>query len=1039
MKSKNNKTLKTLLSAAALVLALTASAQTITGKVVDSKTGEPVIGATIATPDASKGVVTNIDGEFKLNVGKLPTKLNVSFVGYRKVELDVYDDEEPVKIELIENRNFLNEVIIAVPYGTAKKSSFTGSVGLVDGAHIENAQVSDVTKALEGTVAGLQSFSSTGQPGSEATILIRGVGSVNASSSPLYVVDGIPYGGSLNSIATSDIESITVLKDAASAALYGSRAANGVIMITTKQGNKNGGAKIELSAKYGWSSRARKDYEQVSTTQWLELFWESLRNYRADQGYSAADAASWASQNFISRLGINPFGTNFPQPIGTDGKIIDGASLLWDDNWDEALQQNAHYQDYNVRISGGSQNSKYYFSTGYLDNQGAYKGTNFSRYTVRANVETAIKPWLEAGVNLAGAYSSQDNPPQTSVQLLSPIFYARNMRGWMPIYQRDLTTGEYLLDEDGNKQFDYGNYRLNNYKGYNLVSTLDHDKWQYKKETGSVRGFVLAKPVKGLTYKFSVNVDYTNQNYFTFRNPSVGKYASSGGSETHTNTRTTRVTLNNVANYEHTFAELHNIHVMGGQEYYEFNTSNISGSGTNILTDGYYEPSMASTITDFSGSSSQYKLLSYFGSADYNFADKYYVSASMRADGSSRFSQTNRWGTFWSAGASWKLSKEKFLSSTDQWLDDLSLKASYGAQGNDNVGSYYAYQGLFSVSNNLGNSGLVASSLATPDLTWETNLNFNAGIDFSLFSGRVQGTVEYFVRRSKNLLFSLDLVPSSGFSSTNQNIGAIKNYGWEFTFNGYPISTKHWKWNVGVNLTTYKNKITELPEKEMWSGNRKWVKGGSLYDLYVVEWAGVNPDNGNGQWWYTNASGERVKTESYATANTNENKVNVGCSLPTVSGGVNSELSWRGLSLSALLSFSLGGKIINNDYSHIMQQGGHWYAWGTEILNRWTPDNRNTDIAKLTYSPQKTYSAVDSHFLQSSSYARLKTVTLSYSLPKRIVRAAFLDGAKIFVQGENLLTLCGTQGLDPEQAFDGTSNFRYPAMKTISLGVNVKL
>ena len=1021
---------------ATIVSVAGAFAQTIKGTVKDLLTGEPIVGATIRINNVKGGgVVTNADGEFTIKANKLPVSLTASLVGYRKQNVVVYDDEEDVEIALKEQVQSLNEVIIAVPYGQVKRDNFTGSATYISGEQIAQAQVSNVTKALEGTAPGVQSFSSAGQPGSSASILIRGVGSANYSNEPLYVVDGVPYGGSLNTIASADIESITVLKDAASTSLYGSRAANGVIMITTKKGRLNEKAKVDLTAKYGWSSRAIKDYKQVGTQQWLELFWESLRNYRQDQGFTAEEAAEWASNNFVSRLGINPYGTNFPQPIGTDGKLVAGASLLWDDDWDDALQQNAHYQDYTVRVSGGTNNTKYFFSAGYLDDQGAYKATDFSRYTLRANIETQIKPWLEAGVNLGTAYTVTNEPPQTSVQLLSPIFYARNMRGWMPIYQHDLETGELLLDDAGNPQYDYGLYRLNNYNGYNLVSSLDHDRWRDKRETGSVRSFITVKPLKGLSYKFSLNIDYSNTNSLTYRNPSVGKYAASGGSVSQSNSRSTRVTLNNVVNYSTTFNELHNLHLMAGHEYYETNSHSLSGGRTGILTDGYYELSMASTISSSTSSSSAYKLLSFFGSADYNYAEKYYLSGSLRTDGSSRFAPDNRWGTFWSVGASWKLSSEKFLADTSDWLDNLGLRVSYGGQGNDNVGSNY--QALFAISNNLGNSGLRASTLSSENVHWETNLNLNLGLDFALFSNRLQGSVEYFVRRSKDLLFSLDLVPSSGFSSTSQNIGALKNYGWEFTLSGYPISTKDWKWRIGANLTTYKNKITSLPEEEMWSGNRKWVRGGSLYDLYVVEWAGVNPENGNGQWWYTNADGERVKTESYSQANTDENKVYVGKSLPTLSGGVNTELTWKDFSLSALLSFSLGGHIINNDYSHIMQQGGHWYAWSVDILNRWTPENTETDVAKLTYSPQKVYSSVDSHFLQSSSYARLKTLTLTYNLPKKLLRHAGISKASVFLQGENLLTLCGQQGLDPEQSYDGSSNFRYPAMKTLSVGVNV--
>lgn len=1013
-----------------------AFAQTISGTVKDLHTGEPIIGATIRVGNArGVGVVTDAEGNFSIKVNKLPVSLVTSFAGYQKQNVVVYDDEEQVSISLKESALALNEVVIAVPYGQVKKDNFTGSAAYISGEQIAQAQVSNVSKALEGTAPGLQSFSSAGQPGSGANILIRGVSSANYSNEPLFVVDGVPYGGSLNTLSSQDIENITVLKDAASTSLYGSRAANGVIMITTKKGHLNEKAKVDLTAKYGWSRRAISDYKQVNTQQWLELFWESLRNYRQDQGFSADEAATWASDNFVSRLGINPYGTNFPNPIGVDGKLVDGASLLWDYDWDDALQQNAHYQDYTLRVSGGTANTRYFFSAGYLDDQGAYKASDFSRYTLRANIDTQIKPWLEAGVNLGMSYTVTNEPPQTSVQLLSPIFYARNMRGWMPIYQHDLTTGELLLDDYGNPQYDYGLYRLNNYNGYNLVSSLDHDRWRDKRETGSIRSFINVKPLKGLSYKFSINIDYSNTNSLTYRNPAVGKYAASGGSVSHNNSRSTRVTLNNIVSYVTTFDDVHNINVMAGQEYYETNSHGLSGSRTGILTDGYYELSMASTISGSSSSSSAYKLFSLIGSANYNYAEKYYVSGSVRYDGSSHFHPSQRWGTFWSLGASWKLSKEQFLSDV-KWIDNLSIRTSYGGQGNDNGGS--TYQALFAISNNLGKSGLRASTLSSEDVHWETNLNLNVGVDFGFFNNRLQGSVEYFVRRSKDLLFERELVPSSGFTSTIQNIGALKNYGWEFSLSGYPIDTKDWKWKIGANLTSYKNKITSLPEDEMWSGNRKWVIGGSLYDLYVVEWAGVNPENGNGQWWYTNAEGERVKTESYSQADTDENKVYVGKSLPTVSGGVNTELTWKDLSLSALVSFSLGGHIINNDYSHIMQQGGHWYAWSVDILDRWTPENRNTDVAKMTYSPQKVYNKVDSHFLQSNSYARLKTLTLSYNVPRRFIRHTGLQRVNVFVQGENLLTLCGQQGLDPEQSYDGTSNFRYPAMKTFSLGLNVQ-
>lgn len=374
---------------------------TVTGKVTAG--GEEIPGVAVFVKGQTRGTITGIDGSYSIQV-KGNESLVFSFIGYETVTEQV-NKRKVINVELQETSQMVDEVIITVPYGTAKKSTFTGSASFIPAGTIEKAQVSSVSKALQGTVAGLQSFSSSGQPGSDATIFIRGVGSVNASTNPLYVVDGVPYDGALSSIASSDIESITVLKDAASAALYGSRAANGVIMITTKQGTKESAPTVDFSAKYGFSSRARADYDQVNTNQYFELYWEAMRNYRMDNGYSAADAAAYASSNLTGNLGINPYGSAFPEPVGLDGKLVSGANPLWNDSWDDALSQDAHYSDLNIRVSGGSKNSKYFASAGYMNDQGAYICSGFKRYTLRANITSDIRKWLQVGLNLSGTHS----------------------------------------------------------------------------------------------------------------------------------------------------------------------------------------------------------------------------------------------------------------------------------------------------------------------------------------------------------------------------------------------------------------------------------------------------------------------------------------------------------------------------------------------------------------------------------------------------------------------------------------------------------
>lgn len=1029
------------LLACALLLGGAAYAQNMTVKGKVTANGLEMPGVTVSVKGTAGGTITSLDGDFtiKADAGSV---LVFSFIGYETVEVPVKGNG-PINVELREKTTDLDEVVIAVPYGTAKKSTFTGSAGVVDKKIIANSQVASVSQALQGSVAGLQSFSASGQPGEDATILIRGVGSVNASTTPLYVVDGVPYDGALSSISNQDIASITVLKDAAAASLYGSRAANGVVMITTKQGSKKSAPSIELSAKYGFSDRAVKDYEQVSTEQYFMLEWEAIRNMRMNlkkNPDTPEAAAAYATQNLIlNYIGINPYGTAYPQPIGTDGKLIEGARLLWNDSWEDALSQDAHYTDLSARVSGGSENSQYYFSLGYMDNQGAYIGSGFKRYTLRANITSDLTKWLQVGVNVGLTHSIQDFPKSDDSSLGNVVLAARSIPSFYPVYERDPETGAYVLDENGQRIYDYGKYRHGSYAGYNQAQSMLYDKNEIKRDAASVRGYLQVTPIEGLTYKMSLNIDYNSRFTHDYANPTYGKEPVTG-SVSKRNTRTTGMTFNNVVNWEHTFGEVHNVRLMAGQEYYEFNTSNFGGSRSNVITDGYFEPDVASTLTGFSGNSDQYKLLSYFGQAEYNYAQKYFASVSMRADGSSRFHPDNRWGAFWSFGGSWKIGREAFVEeAAGSWLSDLTLRASYGAQGNDNVG-YYAYQALYGIGSFLGETTLTTSRLDTPELSWETNLNANIGLDFSLWSNRLFGTVEWFQRTSKDLLFARDLVPSSGFSSIDDNIGKVRNYGWEFTLGGTPILTRDWTWRLSVNATTYKNEIVSIPTDVMWSGTKKWVKGGSLYDFWMYEWAGVDPETGDAQWYMTDTeTGERVKTTNYGSL-TSQDKVKVGNALPKVSGGFQSDLTWRDLSLSMAFAYSIGNKIYNRDKASLMGvSGANGSTMSKDLLNRWTPENTQTDVPRLEYDQTSYFTSASTRWLVDGSYLRLKTVTLNYNLPKKWIQPAMLKDVSIYVQGENLLTFSKQQGLDPEQALGGVTYWRYPAMKTLSFGINVKL
>lgn len=1021
------------------VSSLFAQSNTVTGTVTDQN-GDLLIGVAVSIKGTTTGTMTDLDGKYSIQADRSRT-LVFTYVGYETQEAAI--TSQVMNIVMVPSENVFEDVIITVPYGVAKKSTFTGSASVVDTKVIASSQVSSVSKALQGSVAGLQSFSTSGQPGEDASIYIRGIGSANASTTPLYVVDGVPYDGALSSISSQDIASITVLKDAAAAALYGSRAANGVIMITTKQGTGDSAPSIELTAKFGFSSRAVKDYEQMGTNDYFMLQWESVRNAFLDNNYSAAEAAQKASSGLISYIGINPYGSKYPEPVGTDGKLVAGIKPLWDDDWEDALTQSAHYTDISARISGGSKNTKYYFSLGYLNDQGAYICSGFKRYTLRSNVTTDIRKWLQLGLNVSGTHSIQNYPKQNDTAIGNIILAARSLPSFYPIYERNPDTGEYLRDEDGNRIYDYGTYRMSSYNGYNFVQSMPYNKNDIKRDAASIRGYALITPMEGLSYKASLSIDYNSKFTHNYANPTYGKAPVTGSVEKR-NDRTTGVTFNNVINWERTFNQLHSTRVMAGQEYYEYNTSNFAGSRSAPISDGFFEPDAASTLTGFGGYSDQYKLLSYFGTAEYSYDRRYFVSASVRTDGSSRFHPDNRWGTFWSFGGSWKINQEKFLEeASNTWLSNLGLRISYGAQGNDNLG-YYPYKEAWEIGSFLGETTLHAVRLGNENLKWETNLNFNVGLDFGFVNNRFNGSIEYFVRSSKDLLFNMDLVPSSGFGSIDANIGKVKNYGWEFTVNATPIYTKDWNWRLSVNATTYKNEIVELPTADpMWStssSTKKWVVGGSLYDFWLYEWAGVDPETGNAQWYYYDDNNVKQVTDNYDLLKSDKHKVKMGSSLPKLSGGFQSDLSWKGVSLSVLFTYGIGGKIYNNDKNNLMRVNG--FSGNTvskDILNRWTPENPNTDIPRLVHEGTSKFTSSSSYWLVDRSFLRLKTFTLNYNLPKKWINPATLKEVNVFVQGENFLTFSKQQGLDPEQPISGMASFRYPAMKTISFGINVKL
>ncbi len=1020
---------------------------TLRGKVVD-EINEPVIGASVFVKSTQTGTVTDADGNFSFSTtNALPITLSVGFLGYRTREIDIYDAGISAVITLVEDINVLDEMVV-VGYTTVRKSDYTGSVAVVSGQKLEKLQITSVGKALQGNVPGLQSIAQAGQPGADAAIYVRGIGSVNASTSPLFVIDGVPDANP-NNISGKDIQSISILKDATASALYGSRGANGVIVITTKSGRLNTKPIVNVSTSLGFTDRAVKDYEYLSPREYYELQWEALRNTQVDQGKSASEAALYASNYLVDgSLKVNIFGPEYPIPVGTDGKLVAGAVPLWNDDWGEAISRIGIRQQYNLSINGGSENTRYFFSGGYLNEEGWIRTSEFERYNFRTNVQSKVNNWLSAGANVFFNSSFQKSPGQSDSSTGNFANFQRLVSNIYPVHERN-PDGTYVLDENGKKKWDYGLWRPTTAaSGANILGSSEHAISGTKTDALLLRTNLDITFIKGLIIKNSASFDYRAGTSHSYSHPYyvTGVISEGAGTASRSSNRTLNYTLNSFVDYTLKVNEDNSFNLLAGPEIFVSNNSSLSGSRTGFQILDKTEPSAGSISGVFDGTSYDYRLASWLSKIDYDYLKRYHFSASFRRDGSSRFSEQSRWGNFWSVGASWNLKQESFLKNNDK-IDNLNLRFSYGAQGNDNVGNY-AYGGFYSIYNSLDMLGLLPSDLPTPELKWETNLNRNVGIDISLFNNRLIAQIDLYDRQSKDLLFEKPLSPSTGYSGISANIGSLSNRGIDGQITGVPIQNDNFKWDVTLIFGHYKNKITKLPQEEILTGSigqygntKKMVEGGSVYDFYIKEWAGVNPENGKATWYKDIVDANGNITGRTTTQNQTEATLYFqGSSLPDIYGGLTNLLSYKRFDLSFSFSYSIGGKIFDGDQPMIMHLGyAPGRSWSKEALTRWTPENTDTDFPRLSYVSDSWNTIPSTRFLFSATYARLKNVDFSYSLPQSIMDVLRLSELKLRVSGENLWTIFGHKGLDPEQTVTGSTFYRYPAQKSVSFGIDVTI
>ncbi|MDM8241396.1 TonB-dependent receptor [Phocaeicola barnesiae] len=1032
----------------------------VTGHVTSEEDGLPVVGASVLVKGTTVGTVTDIDGNFTLtNVPSSAKTLMISFIGFQTQEVAV---KSQVNVVLKSDAEVLDEVMV-VAYGTAKKSAFTGSAATIKNEKITSRQTSNVTNALAGQVAGVQTTSSTGQPGKDATVRIRGIGSISASNTPLYVVDGVPYDGEISAISTSDIESMTVLKDAASNALYGARGANGVILITTKRG-KSGDARVTFDAKWGVNKRGVPSYETVTDPgKFYEMAYSAI--YNGDlKGYAAAgdlvNANAYANKAMLSAsyLGYQVFTVpNGEQLIGMDGKLNPNATLGYSDgtyyytpdNWSDELFENNTRQEYNFSVSGANDKINYYMSAGYLDDQGIVPNSGFQRYSARLKADYQVKPWLKMGGNVSFThYDSREQDTESSTSNAN-AFYAANIMGAIyPMYVRD-AAGNIMTDNRGFQRYDYGsdtNFKRNNViPNANPLASYMLDKMKYSGDVVSGKWFADIDIWGGIKAKINIGVDANNVRYTNMTNPFYGQYSETSGVGGLISVATERSFSTNqqyLLTYNKTFNDVHNLDVLAGHENYNYKYQYLYGSREKIYNPDVPELNNGILNQNNESYSQNYATEGWLFRVQYDYDGKYFGSASYRRDASSAFHPDNRWGNFWSIGAGWLMNKEAFLEN-QQWIDMLKFKISYGLQGNDNLlyqngyRNYYPYMDQYTLSNSNGDFATTLYYKGNPDITWETSHSFNTGFDFTFWGGKLSGAVEYFSRKTTNMLYFKPVASSMGYSRFPENVGSMVNRGVELDLNSNIINTKDFTWDVSFNLTHFKNKVLELaPELEgqLIDGSRIYREGESMYQLYLPKYVGVNPETGESQWALTepNAAGETVTT-SYTEASSN--RFATGDILPKVYGGFGTSLTFHGFDFSIAFAYQLGGRIMDNTYQSLMDISSQGSAWHVDMLNAWTAENKNTDVPRLNV--QDTFTGYSSdRWLTSSDYLSLQNITFGYTLPKSWTRKLQIDGIRLYFVADNVALLTARKGLDPRQSYTSANNV-YSPIRTISGGISL--
>ena len=985
----------------------------LNGTVVD-ETGEAIIGANVIVKGTTNGCTTDLDGHFTLDVDHLPVTLMVSYIGYIRQEIKV-TSAKTIKVEMAPDNNLMDEVVIT-GYGTFKKSAYAGSAASVKGETLKDVPAISFKDLLQGNAPGVQFTSSSGQPGASSSLRIRGMGSFNASNSPLYVIDGVPMrSGTINTMSSdagldimstinsSDIESVTVIKDAAAASLYGSRAANGVVLITTKKG-KAGKPSISLKADWG-SSDFAMDYRPImGGEERRQYIYDGLVAGQIKKGKSEADAMAYA-----------------------DGEIDDYAPVPWCGytDWDDVLFKKGNHQSYEASLSGGTDRFKYYSSLSYLKQDGIAINSGLERISGRLNVDFQATSKLKLGANVLFATVNQDVYSE-GTSYSSPFYTSRNA----------VVPSDPIYNEDGSWNRDL--IRIGD-RNPLLSATYDYQREYVTRTFNTIYGEY--EFIKDLKFKSTFSYDYVITKGKDWSDPRTSNGDDINGGMSKKYYEYNKMVWANQVSYKTSIARDHHIDALVGYEIDDQYRDYLSGYATNFATHDKNQISNGMKTESVGGNDTRTRMVSYLTRLNYDYKNKYYLGGSFRTDGSSRFQRDNRWGSFWSISGAWRIIEEEFMSPTKDWLTDLKIRASYGVNGTL-PSDYFGYMGLSSLTNGyLEQPGIIQSQLRNDDLQWETNYNLNLGLDFALWN-RINVTLEYYTRTTKNLLMDRPISMTTGFSSYLMNIGEVKNKGVELEISSTNIQTKDFSWNTTFNISHNKNKIVTLDgmQTEIKSGSQIRKVGKSYRTFYMIEFAGINPETGAPQ-FYTNDVDENGNYIKDITEEINKAHAIVldKHAEPNAIGGLSNTLRYKWFDLNFMFSYQFGGYSYDN-WAQKTEHGGNDLEANipSYYKDSWKKPGDVTKYELFYEKPSVAMNKVTTtRRLHSTDFIRLKTLTFGFTVPKDWTRKIGIENVRLYASANNLWTWAAYDYYDPEAVSGGTAIWGTPPLKTVTFGINV--